>query len=222
MIAQHANRISSSRRLWSGYVRRLFRTLDLDEHSAAPEISESLAVFCEQHPHMPAHSLSLVMARTFCAAGDHAAADRILRHDRAHRTHAESWLTALSAEYPFPELYPLFSSQALRPLRLKTAGGGESTWVLDLERVVLSEADRHEMILLQTLRVLTEKVSNVWKKTDGNGTLVVKGLPRLTAFVQPRTGRALPQMIHYLQDVLQRSADRHGWSSVPSVLLLDL
>ena len=170
---------------------------------------------------MPAHTLSLLMARSFCATGDPDAADRILRHDRAHRTHTESWMAALSAEYPFPELYPLFSSRAFRPLRLNTVGG-ENIWVLDLEKVALSDADRHEMILLQTLRVLTEKVSNVWEKPAGRGTLVVKGLPRLTAFIRPGAGRTAPKMIGYLQDVLRRRADHNGWSCVPSVLLLDL
>ncbi len=221
MIDQHVTRARSARRLWSGYVQQLFEALNLHERETALEISESLAVFCEQHPHMSAQTLSLLMARSFCATGDRAAACQVLHHDHAHRTHADSWLDVLSAKYPFPELYPLLSSRALRPLRLKTVGE-ETTWVLDLEKIQLSDADRHEMILLQTLRVLTEKVSTVWKNPNGKGTLVVKGLPRVSNFIRPRAGRVAPQMIGYLQDVLCRCAERNGWSSVPSVLLLDL
>ena len=221
MIDRHATCASSARRLWSGTVQRLFEALDLHERETAPDVSESLAVFCEQHPHMPGHTLSLLMARSFCVAGDRAAAGRVLLHDRAHRTHADSWLEVLSVEYPFPELYPLFSSRALRPLRLQTVGR-EATWVLDLEKIHLAEADRHEMILMQTLRVLTEKVSNVWKQPGGQGTLVVKGLPRVTEFIRQRSGCAAPQLISYLQDVLSRCAERNRWASTPSVLLLDL
>ena len=228
MIDRHATRAHSARRLWVGTVQRLFEALDLHERKTAPDVSESLAVFCEQHPHMPGHTLSLLMARSFCVVGDRDAAGRVLLHDRAHRTHADSWLEVLSGEYPFPELYPLFSTRVLRPLRLQTVGK-EAVWVLDLEKMHLSEADRHEMILLQTLRMLTEKVSNVWKpvppkaaKQGGQGTLVVKGLPRVTDFLRQRTGCAAPQMIGYLQDVLHRCARRNGWSSTPSVLLLDL
>lgn len=221
MIDQHVSRSRSARRLWAGYVQRLFQTLDLHERAGASDISESLAVFCEQHPHMPAHTLSLLMARSFCATGDYEAAGRVLCQDRAHSAHAGSWLAALSAEYPFPELYPLFSSRALRPLRLKTVRA-EAVWVLDLDKIHLTDSDRLEMILLQTLRVLAEKVSNVWKKPDGRGALVVKGLPRVTTFMNPNGKRVGPEIVRYLQAVLQRSAARNNWSSVPSVLLLDL
>ncbi|MBC8206441.1 MAG: hypothetical protein ISR84_03395 [Kiritimatiellales bacterium] len=228
MIDPYATRAPSARQLWSGYVQHLVEALDLHERETASDVSESLAVFCEQHPHMPEHTLSLLMARSFCVAGDSYAAGRVLLHDRAHRRYADSWLEVLSVKYPFPELYPLFSSRALRPLRLQTVGR-EATWVLDLGKINLSEADRHEMILWRTLRVLTESASNVWKsvppkavKPDGCGTLVVKGLPHLASFIRPRAGRIAPQMIDYLQDVLSRCAERNGWSSTPSVLLLDL
>lgn len=221
MIDPHATRAHSSRRLWAGTIRQLFQALDLHDRETASEISESLAVFCEQHPHVSARTLSLLMARSFCAAGDRDAADRVLRHDPAHRGHADSWLEVLSAEYPFPELYPLFGSRALRPLRLKTVGR-ETTWVLDLQRIHWPEADRHELILLQTLRVLTEKVSNVWSKEDGKGTLVVKGLPHLSDVILSESGRSGSQMTKYVQDVLHSCAARNGWSSAPSVLLLDL
>lgn len=218
MIDPHADRTRSARRLWSGYVQRLFRTLDLHGRVGAEEISESLAVFCEQHPHMPAHTLSLLMARSFCATGDRDAAGKILWNDRTHRPHAGSWLDVLSAEYPFPELYPLFSSRALRPLQLKTVGE-QALWVLDLEKVHLTAADRHEMILLQTLRTLTEKISNVWKKSNGQGTMAVKGLSRLRPVFNPRSTGRLPG---YLSAVLTRRAAQCGWAAVPSVLLLDL
>lgn len=218
MIDPHADRAHSARRLWTGYVRRLFETMDLHQRTGASEISESLAVFCQEHPHMPGHALSLLMARSFCATGDLDAAGRVLQHDRAHRPHADSWLEVLSAEYPFPELYPLFSSRALRPLRLRTAGT-RTAWVLDLEKVHLTDADRHEIILLQTLRALTEKVSNVWKKSDGRGTLAIKGLSRLQTVFCARSAGKLPD---YMNDVLRRRAGRCGWASVPSVLLLDL
>jgi hypothetical protein len=221
MIDQVAIRAHSARRLWSGTIQHLFQTLDLNERETAPEISESLAAFCEQHPHMPDHTLSLLAARSFCATGDRDAANCVLRHDRAHRPYTAAWLEVLSAEYPFPELYPLFSSRALRPLYLQTVGE-KTTWVLDLEKIHLSDADRLEMILMQTLRVLTENVSNVWKKADGQGTLVVNGLSRMFDRIHPCRDRAAPQMIHYLQDILQRRATRNGWSSVPAVLLLDL
>jgi hypothetical protein len=236
MIDLHQSRRLAERQLWSGYVQQLFQTLEIADRTAAPDITESLAVFCQHRAHMPEHTLSLLMARSFCITGDAEAAGRILRHDRAHRPHTESWLEVLSAEYPFPELYSLFSSRALRPQSLTSAG---TVWVLDFDRIHLTEADRHELILFQTVRVLTEEVSNVWtraqrerprygeamtagngKKADGQGTLGIKGLSRLTKFIRGR--HPAKQLTGHISDVLALCAQKNGWSAVPAVLLIDL
>jgi hypothetical protein len=217
MIDTHQNRRLAERRIWSGYVQEIFQTLEIRSPVSAGDISESLAVFCQHQPHVSRQSLSLLMARSFCATGDAEVAGRILRHDRVHRPHAESWLEVLSSGYPFPELYPLFSSRALRPQSLTSAG---ALWLLDLGKIRLTEADRHELILFQTLRVLTEQVSNVWKKSAGQGTLGIKGLSRLTQFVRGR--QASRQLLRHIEDVLALRAQKNGWANVPSVLLFDL
>lgn len=217
MIDTHQSLRLDERRLWSGYVQQLFQTLDISDRASAQDITESVAVFCQQHTNVSSHTLSLLMARSFCITGDAEAAGRILRHDREHSPHAGSWLEVLSAGYPFPELYPLFSSRALRPQSLTSAG---TLWVLDFDKVQLTDADRHELILFQTVRVLTEKVSNVWKKSAGQGTLGVKGLPRLMRFVRSR--RTSPQLSVHIQDVLALCAQKNGWNHTPAVLLLDL
>ncbi len=166
---------------------------------------------------MHGRSLTLLMAHSFCVVGDSEAAERILRHDRSHRHHTDSWLNVLTAEYPFPELYPLFSARTLRPLDLNSAG---RIWVLDFDTIHFSEADRHELILFQTVRILTEKVSNVWKKSSGQGTLGIKGLDRLTR-VRP-SRRATNPLVDHIHDVLTRCAREHRWDHVPSVLQIDL
>jgi len=219
MIDVHQTRADASRHLWSGTIQRLFEGLDLADRTVAPEISASLAVFCQEHPRQSGHSLSLLMARAFCIAGDTDAADRILRHDRAHRLHTDSWLTVLTVQYPFPELYPLFSARALRPLDLSSAG---RTWVLDMDAIHLSDADRHELILFQTVRALTEKVSNVWKKTNGQGVLGIRGLPLLTRFLRPRGTRTAAQLFDHIRDVLAQCARKNGWAQPPAVLQIDL
>jgi len=216
MIDVHQSRRLAERRLWSGHVHQLFQTLEIDGHTSAPDITESLAVFCQHHTHMTEHALSLLMARSFCIAGDEEAAGRILRHDPTHRQHTDSWIEVLSAGYPFPELYPLFSSRALRPQSLMSAG---TLWVLDCDKISLTAADRHELILFQTMRVLTEKISNVWKKTEGCGTLGVKGLSKLTRLSR---SRQTTHLLGHIRDVLALRAKKNGWCAVPSVLLLDL
>jgi len=216
MIDTLQSRQLAERQLWSGYVQKLFQTLEIDDRAAAPDITESLAVFCQHQPHIHRRSLSLLMARSFCISGDAEAAGRILRNDRAYRPYAESWLEVLSTGYPFPELYPLFSSRALHPQNFTSTG---AVWVLDFNRIGLTTADRHELILFQTVRVLTEKVSNVWKKTDGRGTLGVNGIDRLTKFVRNRkVSRQLPG---HIRDVLALRAQKNSWTNVPDVLLFN-
>ncbi len=216
MIDTHQSRRLAERQLWSGYVWKLFQTLEIDGRAAASDITESVAVFCQQQLQIPEHTLSLLMARSFCITGDADAAGRILRHDRAHRPHAESWLEVLSAGYPFPELYPLFSSRALHPQHFASAG---TVWVLDFDRIGLAEADRHELILFQTMRVLTDNVSNVWKKSNGQGTLGVKGLLRFARFVRGRN--VSHQLLDQIRDVLALRAQKNGWTNVPAVLLFN-
>lgn len=216
MIDTHQSRRLAERQLWSGYVRRFFQTLEIDDRAAASDITETLAVFCQHQPRMPQRGLSLLMARSFCISGDSDAAGRILHHDSMYRPHAADWLDVLSVDYPFPELYPLFSSRVLRPQRLASAG---TVWVLDFDRVQLTEADRHELILFQTVRVLTETVSNVWKKSDGRGTLGLNGLPRLEQFVRSR--KVSYQLPGHICDVLALRAKKNGWAAVPAVLLFN-
>jgi len=206
----------TERSLWSGCVQRMFKTLDLHQHPAAQEISESLAVFCQQHERIRDHSLALLMARSFYVSGDPEAAGRILQQERTHRLHADSWLKILPAEYPFPELYPLFAARILRPQSLASAG---TLWVLDFDRVQLTEADRHELVLFQTVRVLTEKISCVWGKTDGRGTLGINGLHRLTRMARG-SSQASSQLLQHIRDVLALRARKNGWAGVPSLLLL--
>jgi len=229
MIDVHQSRINTARHLWVGTIQTLFQTLGLQNRPAASEISESLAVFCQQHPRMSEHTLSILMARSFCVLGDVEAAEWVLRHDRTYRRHTSSWLNVLSIEYPFPELYPLFSARALRPLELSSAPAplkalepASRTWVLDFEKIKLTEADRHELIVFQTVRRLTENVSNVWKKTNGQGALGVKGLQRLSRFARPRNAPAARQLFDHMRDVLARCARQNGWGQIPSVLQIDL
>lgn len=217
MIDVHQHRAYTSRRLWSGTIQTLFQALDLESRASTPAISEGLALFCQENPRVSGTSLSLLMARSFCVAGDSEAAGRVLHHDPAHRRHAEAWLSVLAVHYPFPELYPLFSARALRPVDLHSAG---RIWVLDFDAVHLSDADRHELILFQTVRVLAEKVSNVWKKTKGRGTLGVKGLGEVARFMRSR--RTPDQLFDHIHDVLARCAKEQGWDHVPSLLQIDL
>ncbi len=214
--AQRTHQLAT-RRFWSGTVRHLFQALEIDQRISAEEIAESLAVFCQQYGFISGHTLSLLMARSFCVTGDADAAGQILRHDRTHCPHTATWLHALSSESLFPELYSLFSTRVLHPSHLASVG---PLWILDLNKVQLTEADCHELILFQTVRVLIEKISILWKESDGVGTLGVKGLHRTMGQF---CGRSLSQrLLDYMRATLIHCAEKNRWDNTPSILLMDL
>jgi len=213
MIDVLQQKILNERRQWSGCVQRFLQRAEIESHETAAAVTESLAVFCQGRAQIQGHELSLLTARAFCAAGDEYSAGRILHRDRAYRPHTTSWLEILSARYPFPELFPLFSARALRPIRLTTAG---VFWMLDFSKLNFAGAEQHELILFQTLRRLIEKISGVWNESAGAGRLGIKHLSTLTAVAGEQ------QLIEYIGTVLEHCARRNGWKNSPQLLLIDL
>lgn len=216
---QHEARLA--RTLWAGTIRKQFQTLELEDRPCSDAVSDSIALFCQALRRLDGCALSLIMARSLCAAGDAEAAGRVLSRDAACRSCVDTWLDVLTGEYPFPEIFPLFSSRALHPIHLHTVPGG-TVWVLDFDRILLADTACHELILFQTLRTLTEKISNVWKRSDGKGVLGIKGLKRVLRGQSVRNMQNEAQCTAYIQDVLAREAVKACWSAVPSVLLIDL
>ena len=213
MIDVVQKQILDERQIWSGCVRRLLTTVEIEPHETSDAIAESLAVFCQGRTQIQQRELSLLTARAFCAAGDSTSAEKILYHERTYRPHTGSWLQILSARYPFPELHPLFSSRALRPLQLASAG---TLWIFDFAQIHFHGAERHELILFQTVRRLIEKISCVWNESDGGGTLGIKNFSRLSGAAGEE------QLLEYIRDVLNFCARKNKWNAVPELLLIDL
>jgi hypothetical protein len=219
MIDVYHRRAHTTRYLWSRAIRQLFKTLELQDHRMASNISESLAVFCQENSQIPGRSLSLLIAHAFCVVSDFEMAERVLRHDPSYRLHTDSWLTALTVSYPFQDLYPLFSARILRPQVLHSVG---ETWVLDFDAISISANEHYELSLFQAVRLLTEKVSNVWQTSDGQKTLGIKGLDRLSYVIRPRDGQVTLQLYNHIHDVLAGCARKNRWTHLPSTLQIDL
>jgi hypothetical protein len=191
----------------------VFQPLKIDHDDLFLHAAESVAAFCQDCGEVSDHSLSLLMARSLFTVGEMNAAAQVLKSDRLHGSYTESWMSILSSEYPFPELYPLFASRALRPLKLTVS---EALWVLDFNRIKRTNADDTELALFQTLRRLIETVSNLWKKENGCGTLGLKGLDSFVSSIGIRP------FVDHVQAVLHRCARENRWEQAPSVLLIDL
>ena len=211
---------------WSKHLREVFQTLGIPPGTLADNLAASIAMYCRKfHPQgLRSPDLKLLIARAFCAVGDRAAAGRVLESMEPHRRHVSRWLEILSELHHFPELLPYFSLGIIRPA--DWAGARlDRMWTLDFGRLVLTDAERHEMMLYRSVRALVEKIFVFWDAVGGEGILGLKGLPALSVDAgggEKQTLTAPGDLLEYIADVLARERGRRGWHAVPSLLNLDL
>ncbi len=122
----------------------------------------------------------------------------------------------------FPQLLPYFSLGIIRPA--DWAGAQlDRMWTLDFDRLVLTDAERHEMMLYRTLRMLIEQVVVFWDATDGEGILGLKGLAGLkveTGSPKKQTLTTPNDLLKYVADLFKKQAMKRSWKTVPSLLNL--
>jgi hypothetical protein len=212
--------------VWAEHLREIFQTLEIPPGTLADNLIASVAMYCRKfHPRgVQSSDLKLLLARAFCAVGDRAAAGRVLESMQAHRPHVSRWLEILSELHHFPELLPYFSLGIIRPA--DWAGARlDRMWTLDFGRLSLSEAERHEMMLYRSIRVILEKMFVFWDAVDGEGILGVKNLSALKVEVGGRNKHTLTtasDLLEYMADLLRQQQVPRSWSTVPSLLNLDL
>ncbi len=208
---------------WSAHLREIFQTLEIPPGTVADNLVASIAVYCRTfHPRgLQSRDLNLLIARAFCAVGDRAAAGRVLESMEPHRRHVSRWLEILSELHHFPELLPYFSLGIIRPA--DWAGAQlDRMWTLDFGRLVLAEAERHEIMLYRSIRALIEKMFVFWDATGGEGILGLKDLSALEVDAgQKQTLTATGDLLGYIADLFRRQQAPRNWSTVPSLLNLD-
>ena len=211
---------------WSEHLRDVFQTLEIPPGTLADNLAASIAMYCREFHPQGLHSpdLKLLIARAFCAVGDRAAAGRVLESMEPHRHHVSRWLEILSELHHFPELLPYFSLGIIRPA--DWAGARlDRMWTLDFGRLVLADAERHEMMLYRSVRTLVEKMFVFWDATEGEGILGLKGLSALSVDAGGRKKQTLTapgDLYEYIADLFARQKGRREWHAIPSLLNLDL
>ncbi len=211
---------------WSEHLQDVLQTLDIPSGTVADNLVASVAMYCRKfHPQgVQSSDLKLLLARAFCAVGDYAAAEHVLESMLPHRRHVLRWLEILSELHHFPELLPYFSFGIIRPA--DWAGARlDRMWTLDFGRLYLSEAERHEMMLYRSIRVILEKIFIFWDAVDGEGILGLKDLSSLNVDTDRRekqTLTAADDLLEYMADLFRQQQVPRGWSTVPSLLNLDL
>jgi len=211
---------------WAEHLRDIFQTLEIPPGTLADHLIASIAMYCRKfHPHgLQSSEIKLLIARAFCAVGDRAAAERVLDSMQPHGRHVVRWLEILSELHHFPELLPYFSLGIIRPA--DWAGAQlDRMWMLDFDRLVLSDAERHEIMLYRSIRALVEKMFVFWDATRGEGILGLKGLSALNVEEGGRKKQTLTSedaLLEYIADVFKQQSVERKWETVPSLLNLDL
>ena len=210
---------------WSEHVQEVFERLGIPPGTVADNLVASISLYCRKfHPRgLQSDDLNLLVARAFCAVGDRAAAVHVLESMEPHRRHVSRWLEILFELHHFPQLLPYFSLGIIRPA--DWAGAQlDRMWTLDFGRLVLSDAERHEIMLYRTLRTLIEHVIVFWDATAGEGILGLKGLATLNAEERGSKQQAAAvadDLFNYVADLFKQQAVTRSWKTVPSLLNLD-
>ena len=209
---------------WTIHLKEVFHALEIPPGTLADNISASVAVYCRQfHPQGVQRSdLVLLVARAFCAVNDRAAAERVLGSLQPHRHHVSRWLEILSELHHFPALLPYFSLGIIRPA--DWAGAQlDRMWVLDFDRLVLADSEKHEMTLYRSIRAIIESLFVFWDATDGEGVLGLKGLASLNVEKSSRQKQTLTEtddLLDYISDLFLQEKTRRSWQAIPTLIKL--
>ncbi|MDF7823206.1 hypothetical protein P4B35_04225 [Pontiellaceae bacterium B12227] len=211
---------------WTLHLQEVFQALEIPPGTLADNVSASVAMYCRQFHSQGVQRADLVLliARAFCAVNDRAAAERVLCSLKPHDRHVTRWLEILSELHHFPSLLPYFSLGVIRPA--DWAGAQlDRMWTLDFSRLVLSDAEKHEMMLYRTIRAIVEHMYVFWDASGGEGVLGLKGLSTFNVEGDSKSKQTLTQaddLLDYIADLLKQQKEPHGWRAVPSLMNLDL
>jgi hypothetical protein len=211
---------------WTVHLQDVFQTLEIPSGTMADNVSVSVAMYCRQfHPQgVQRADLVLLIARSFCAVNDRAAATRVLRSLPSHKRHSARWLEILSELHHFPTLLPYFSLGVIRPADWVGAQL-DRMWTLDFSRLALSDEEKHEMMLYRSIRAIVEYMYTFWDASNGEGVLGLKGLAGFNVESKNGRGQTLTQsddLLAYISDLFRQRKKSRGWQAVPSLMNLDL
>jgi hypothetical protein len=211
---------------WREHLHDIFQSLQIPSGALTDHVSTSVAMYCRHsHPRGLRHDdLVLLIARAFCSINEMALAERALDSVQPHARHKDRWLEILSELQSFPSLLPYFSLGIIRPADWAGAQV-DRMWILDLGRLRLSEAERHEMMLYGSLRVMIENMLVFWDATGGEGVLGLKGLGSFNVESKSRsrqTFTSADDLLRYIGNVFLQQKDLRNWQAIPSLLNLDI
>lgn len=208
------------------------------------ELSEAIAEFIKrEHPTftasarpapfnrqigLPTEYLLLMIGRALWSVGEELAARELLELELRALNLPEAFVeAACSADVSVAHWHILLASRALRTSSL-SAPRQDPLWVLDLERMIAPRPASLELLALNVVRTVIDRVAALWDRCQGRGLLGLAHAERVASGILgcPRRSakcRALSAEIRAeVEQRLQMLKKARGWQETPRVIMLDL
>ena len=208
------------------------------------ELAEAIAAFIRrEHPAfatssrdgtisrnggLPAEYLLLLIGRALWSVGEEQTARRLLEIQGHALNLPATFVEAVWApDISMMHWHILLATRAVRTSALMRPLNG-TLWVLDLERMVLSASTSLELLALNVVRTVIDRVAILWDHCQGRGLLGLRhvntvaagmlGCPRHSA----KSITLAADIREQVRQRLQTLKTARGWDETPQVIMLDL
>lgn len=208
------------------------------------ELAEAIAAFIRrQHPAfdalspdgivrrnggLPTEYLLMLIGRALWSVGEEQEARRLLEiQGHALNLPATFVEAAWAPDISMMHWHILLSTRAVRTSVLKEALNG-TLWVLDLERMVLPASSSLELLTLNVVRTVIDRVAVLWDHCQGHGLLGLRHVNTVAAGIlgcpchSAKSMALAAEIREQVCERLQTLKPTRGWDDIPQVIMLDL
>jgi len=177
---------------------------------------------------LPTEYLLLLIGRALWSVGEEKAARRLLEiQGRALNLPATFVEAVWAPDVSMIHWHILLSTRAVRTSSLSGALNG-TLWVLDLERMILPAPTSLELLALNVVRTVIDRVASLWDHCQGRGLLGLRHVNTVAAGMLgcPRhSAKSMALAADIREQVCRRLLalkTARGWDETPQVIMLDL
>ena len=213
----------SSIEIWQSSVSDILKSIEGISLNEVADISAGISMFCSENniTAVKHTDLLLLVAKGLSGIGRLEEAKAILKNEDSCIHFTESWLSSFDYIDNFSSLFPFFSRGVVLPGNWSGLQE-ECMWVLDLNRLVITEEELHEVMVYQSIQVLLKQIIILWGSSSGKGVLAIRGLScwSLTKLLDTSNKEWSNNLIKYIEDVLDKEVKVYGWMERPNIILL--
>lgn len=177
---------------------------------------------------LPAEYLLLLIGRALWSVGEEQAARRLLQ-TKGHTLNLPATFVeaVLAPDISMLHWHILLSTKAIRTSSLTGALSG-TLWVLDLERMILPASTSLELLAMNVVQTVIDRVAVLWDHCQGHGLLGLRNVNKLAAGMLgcPRHNAKSLALATDIRDLcarrLQKLKSARNWQETPRVIMLDL